>query len=286
MKTRREKMKKSFSLVIAGVIVLLTGLFLWASQVHEQGQIGSGQGLIAGVVLALAALSVFVVFWQAKSRNQKLEKLHGDYREYLDQAMEWIDQSDLQVSEKREIEQELIAIFLQAQEEGRKPQVVIGEDVERFAKDLLDAYGIHPGILAYFLTSTQWMILYLVIVQLYRTLGRNTFSYFGASMDVEILCLFGWISFVTLPLIQHGSKGWVMGKRKRGLFAIFGFASFLVAIGIIEGIHALSDQIPWASEVLAKQVTIFKRPWQLAVGILLAIGIIWFKQWSRKKPLR
>jgi DNA-binding ferritin-like protein (Dps family) len=261
-------------------------MFLWASQMREHGQTGSGQGIIAGLVLALAVLSVGVVYWQAKSRNQKLKKLHGDYREYLDQVMEWVNQSDLQISEKREIEQELMAIFLQAQEEGRKPQSVIGEDLEGFAKDLLDAYGIHPGFFAYFLTSSQWMILYLVIVQTYRTLGRNQVSYFGASMDVEILCLFGWISFVTLPLIQYGSKSWVIGKRKRGVFAIFGFATFLLGVGIIEGIHALSDQIPWASELLTKQVIIFKEPWQLALGILLALGIIGFKRWLRKRPLR
>jgi DNA-binding ferritin-like protein (Dps family) len=286
MKTRREKMKKSFSLVIAGTVVLLTGLFLWGSQISEQGQIGSGQGIIAAIVLALAGLATFVVYYQAKSRNQKLKNLRENYREFLDQVMEWIEQSALHNWEKKEIEQELLAIFLEAQEAGRQPQSVIGEDAERFAKDLLDAYGIHPGILAYFLTSTQWYILYLLIVQAYRGRGRNEFAYFGASVDVEILVLFGWIAFITLPLIQYGSKGWVAGKRKRGLFAIFGFLSFLVGVGIIEGLHALEARIPWASELLAKQVSVFRHPWQLAMAVLLVIGIVWLKQWLRKKTIR
>ena len=286
MKTRREKMKKSFSLVIAGIVVLLTGLFLWASQIRDQGEFGSGQGVIAIAVLTLAGISVFVVYWQARSRNQKLKNLREDYREHLDQVMEWVGQSALQNSEKREIEQELMAIFLEAQGAGRQPQSVIGEDVESFAKDLLDAYGIHPGILSYLLTSTQWVLMYLVIVQGYRSLRHGIGSYYAASMDVEVLFLFAWISFVTLPMIQYGGKAWVVGKRKQGLFAIFGFLTFLIGVGIIEGIHAVADRMPWASEFLGKQVLVFKHPWQLAIAIALAFGIFWLKQWLRKKPLR
>lgn len=286
MKTRREKMKKSFSLVIAGIVVLLTGLFLWASQIRYQGEFGSGQGVIATAVLTLAGISVFVVYWQARSRNQKLKNLHEDYRENLDQVMEWVGQSTLQNSEKREIEQELMAIFLEAQGAGRLPQSVIGEDVEGFAKELLDAYGIHPGFLSYLLTSTQWYLIYLVIVQGYRSLRHGIGSYYAASMDAEILFLFAWISFVTLPMIQYGGKAWIVGKRKQGLFAIFGFLTFLLGIGIIEGIHAVADRMPWASEFLRKQVLVFKHPWQLAVAIAFAFGIFWLKQWLRKKPLR
>lgn len=282
MRTRREKMKKSFSLVIAGTVVLLTGLFLWGSQ----GQTGNGSGIIAGMVLALAGISIAVVFWQAKSRNKRFADLQADYREALDQVMEWVGQSPLHNWEKREIEQELLVIFLEAQQSGRDAKSVIGEDIESFARELLDAYGIRSGVLAYLLTSTQWYLLYLVIVQGYRSLSHAGGAYFAASLDVEILFLFGWISYVTLPLIQYGAKGWIVGRPRRGLYAIFGFLSAVAGIGIIEAIHALEDQIPWATEILAKQVIVFKEFWQLGLAVLALTGMIWLKQWLRRKPLR
>ena len=286
MKTRRERMKKSFSLVIAGAIVLLTALFMWASQVRGEAGLRPGQGIVAGMVLALAAISVAVVYWQAKERNKRFADLQPEYREIFDQVTEWVGQSSLYNWEKREVEQELLAMFLQAQQAGRGVKTVIGQDVESFAKEILDAYGIHSGLVAYLLTSTQWYLLYLVIVQGYRSLSRQGGSYFAASMDVEILFLFAWISYVTLPLIQYGAKGWVLGKRNRGLYAIFGFLSFLIGVGIIEGLHAMEASWPWAAGLLAKQVIVFEQFWHLGLGIGLLLCIVWLKRWLRRKSLR
>jgi DNA-binding ferritin-like protein (Dps family) len=286
MKTRREKMKKSFSLVIAGCVVLLTALFLWASQIREQCAFHAGQGVVAIAVIALAAISVIVVYGQAKSRNEKLRNMQADYREVFDQVMEWVGQSALQIAEKREVEEEVMAIFLEAQASGRAPESLIGGNAEGFAKEILHAYGIHPGILSYLLTSSQWYLIYLVVVQGYRGLRTGIGSYYAASMDLEVLILFAWISFVTLPLIQYGGKAWVVGKRKQGLFAILGFASFLVGVGIIEGMHLTADTLPWVSKLLARQVTVFKSPWHLALAVIAAISIFWLKPWLRKRPLR
>ncbi len=286
MKTRRERMKKSFSLVIAGTIVLLTALFMWASQVRGEAGLRPGQGIVAGLVLALAAISVAVVYWQAKERNKRFADLQPEYREIFDQVTEWVGQSTLYNWEKREVEQELLAMFLQAQQAGRDVKSVIGQDVESFVKGILDAYGIHSGLVAYLLTSTQWYLLYLVIVQGYRSLSGEGGGYFAASMDVEILFLFAWISFVTLPLIQYGAKGWVLGKRNRGLYAIFGFLSFLIGVGIIEGLHAMEASWPRAAGLMAKQVIVFEELWHLGVGMGLLLCIVWLKRWLRRKSLR
>lgn len=286
MKTRRERMKKSFSLVIAGVIVLLTALFMWASQAGGESGLRPGQGIVAGMVLALAALSIVVVYWQSKHRNKRFADLQPEYREIFDQVTEWIGQSALYNWEKREVEQELLAMFLQAQQSERDVRSVIGADVESFAKEILDAYGIQSGALSYLLTSTQWYLLYLVIVQGYRSLSGEGGGYFAASMDVEILFLFAWISYVTLPLIQFGAKSWVVGKQKRGFYAILGFLSFVIGVGIIEGLHAMETTWPWVGVLLAKQVVLFEQIWQLGLAIGLLLVLVWLKRWLRRKPLR
>lgn len=290
VKIVKEKMNKNtkilfFSSVLLSVVLIVTVIIYLYSASRNNGAT-IGMIVVAIFVVSIAVLSVIFVFILRRRRERKYSFLNKEYRDCLDDVMLSVKMSNMNNYSKKQIEEEILDIFAQAQQNGRSLKEVIGEDKEGFITDVINAHGAKNNFLTYELSGFQYFIIYLFIAQIYefvRNFDVNS-DFFRTNIENSTILLFGLIALVTVPLIMKAYN--VAMKRNRlSLIVIAYIIAPIITLGgfliLMEYMSAITDKSDFVIFIMDKSTIIFGNVFIMILGI----GLI-FLVWGLKRMIQ
>jgi len=248
----------------------------------------SSQVLVAMIVVGLSIVAVFAVYIKNKFRGQFVENLNDDFCVVFEQIEDYVGLSQLNRFEKIDLKGDVLMLFLEAQENGKTPEQVIGDDVFTFVEDMVLAYGVRNNFMNDLLTGLQFFVAYLVFVFLLLFFkGQNTF--FNIEIDYLLLLFFTIASFIIIPITFSGKRKSIRSKHKRSNlpYLISVFSAIVIAVVFIASVEFLRSRfinIAWVKILMDDGVVVFRSPIHL-VMVLSIIPIVHVVKKTIRRPL-
>ena len=275
-------------IIMMGLLIAISALRL--VKANQQGGINLGEGLTAGIIIALALFSIVSVFIIRKVREKREPKLDEAYRNTLEDIMAMIGTANLTPMEKQQIREDLMDLFAEASADGRTVKDVIGRGIDQFAADIIEAHGARNNFWTYLLSGTQFYIFYLVFIQLYTYAQdiEESAGFFATALDISTIILFGVIAIIAVPILMRIKHIGI--KNNRPLWIIVGYIIVTAAVfGLVLGIFSLADRgVPgwlWLHDILNQKVVLFGSMWVWAAVFAVLGAVFWLKRHIRKKAL-
>ena len=216
--------------------------------------------------------------------------LSEPYQNALDDIMMSISTSNMGSMQKRQIEEELLDLFVSAYAGGKMVDEAIGDDKERFIEEITVAHGAKNNFVTYELSGLQYFIIYLLVAQLsdFIRSGSESISFFDTVTDFSTIALFGLLSFVTIPLVMVAYHKAL--RSDRFSLAIAGFIampilSFALFIGFNEIMIRYFLQTAFGRVFLQEGVVVYTNYLLIVLGILLLGAAMLLKRMIQKKNL-
>ena len=290
VKIVKEKMNKNTkilffsSLLLSVVLVITVIIYLYSASRNNGATIG--MIVIAIFVVSVAVLSVIFVFILRRRRERKYSFLNKEYKDCLDDVMLSVKMSNMNNYSKKQIEEEILDIFSQAQHNGRSLNEVIGEDKENFITEVINAHGAKNNFLTYELSGFQYFIIYLFIAQIYEFVRNFDFNsdFFKTNIENSTILLFGLIALITVPLIMKAYNV-AMKKNKLSLIVIAYIIAPIITLGgfliLMEYMSGIIDKSEFVVFIMDKSTIIFGNVFIM----ILAVGLI-FLVWGLKRLIQ
>ena len=215
-------------------------------------------------------------------KERKYSILTKLYKDVLDDIMITIAASNMSVFSKKQVEEELLNIFVQACSDKKSVERVIGASTEQFVNDVIQAHGARNNFFTYELSGVQYFIMYLFLVQgieYIKNLETNI-EFFNTGIENSTILLFGILAFITIPLTRFVYQ---VGARKSRfsiilsayifvpVFTVGGFIA-IMEFGVIE---KLFGEMAWTEALMEKSSIVISNGYIL-VGIASCVGIAWW----------
>ena len=280
------------ALLIITVIVYLKA-FINRSGDLEEGILSSSTGILAVVLIMLAIGAFLYTLVRSVRKNKNVAKLNEEYDIVFEQIAQYVGLSGLTFLEKRELNNEILSLFLEAQQDNKRVDEVIGSNYQSFADNMIEAYGVKIYFLYDILSSIQYLVLYLVAGQYMMSLKYNG-NYFNGKMDYTTILFFVLISFTILPMLYKVKRNIIKQKFQdfnnvRNYLSavlspmiIFPIIIIGVFILIIEVLIRFFDHIRWVSFFLYGSIVVIPSPLILGFLLLLVVLLYYLKRKMRR----
>jgi DNA-binding ferritin-like protein (Dps family) len=198
--TQRNKIKLMSSVLLALLVIL--SAIAYAISSTPQNAANNASTLLITIIILASISSVFVVYF-TKVQKRKYEKLlNQEYFQEYEILKDAVVNSQLAISNKKEVNEDILDILLSAQEAGKSVHEVVGNP-ERFVQEILLSYA-RPTQLAIlsFLDSLIAFVLFLIGTSLLLWLGEPQQSFFAIRLDITMVVFFMLVAFVLLPVTR------------------------------------------------------------------------------------
>ena len=198
--TQRNKIMLLSSGLLALLVILSVIAFALSSTPQDAAK--NETTLLIAVIILASVSSVLVVYF-TKVQKRKYEKLlNEDYFKEYEILKDAVANSQLAISDKKEINGDLLDILLSAQEAGKPVREVVGNP-EKFAQEILLSYAqpTQMAILS-FLDSLIAFVLFVLGTSLLLWLNETQQSFFAIRLDIAMVVFFILVAFVVLPVTR------------------------------------------------------------------------------------
>lgn len=139
--------------------------------------------------------------WRLKQIRFKQQKKLNEANLYLYRSItSYIRNSNLMGIEKEEILQQVMDMMLQAQNENKSMNLIIGKDYEKFCESIIEEYSKNKGIIYKILNYIQRYLLWMVIIVIFMAvLDIVTHESLRLSVTVGEFVFANIISSIVVP---------------------------------------------------------------------------------------
>lgn len=266
------------SLAIAGITVFAALFYFLSVSGKKTGN--SPDILLMIIILAVLAIlsSIYVYF-----RNMdKTKKLTAEFRNEYEYMSDRIDNIVLSRMEKKEVLEDILSIFIQAQKDNRQVLEVVGENSDVFIKNIISSFGYRSSFLFNLLNGSITAIAYVFLVQMFSWIDEaGSVGFFEVKSDYEILLFLIPFAFIVVPSMTH------LIKKSRLLIAViipvFAFAMIVGGIELLDVLFGDSDFV----EILLGGQGKFIGSFAVLAAYLTAVGIFaGLKTFLRRKSIK
>ncbi len=274
-------------------VTLLINVGLYVSVLLKKHRIASfndfikrPESIIAITIVLLAIGSFLFVFFIGKKRKKGTEYLNEEYDLVYEQVNQYIGLSGLTFFEKRELNNELLNLFLEAQSNNKSVDQVIGKDVKTFIENMIQAYGANDHYLNDILIGVTFFVFYLIAFQSYLYLKftyikniKENISYFDIKLDYTLILLAVLFSFVIMPVIYRSKRLILVQQPKESssygkhqlILILYPLGIGLFFIGILEGLRRFFGNVSWVAIFINDGIVVIGSPIILILLIIVAV---------------
>ena len=198
--TQRNKIKLISSVLLALLVILSAIAFGLSSS--SQNAANNASSLLITIIILASISSVFFIYFTTVQKREFEKLLNQEYFQEYEILTDAVAKSQLAISNKKEINEDIIDILLSAQEAGKSVHEVVGNP-ERFAQEILLSYA-QPTQLAIlsFLDSLIAFVLFVIGTSFLIWLERTQQSFFAVRLNIAMVVFFMLVAFVLLPVTR------------------------------------------------------------------------------------
>lgn len=260
----------AMTLVLGAVIFLIfqikKGIF------SEENIFYNPETLIVIMITIIGVVAFLFTLYKKTKNHRNADKLSKDYDIVFTQINQYIDASGLTYTEKKDLKNEILSLFLEAQESGRIVNEVVNNDTKHFIDGMIEAYGVRNYFIYDLFTSIQYFVFYVVSINfLIYYEGQDRYpSYFDTKLDYTLILFFVLSAFVLIPYIYKNKRKKISSNLhiKIILVSVITLGGF---IGVITLLERVFSNIYVVSEFLHGGITIITSPFVLVILVILPI---------------
>jgi hypothetical protein len=199
--TKKGKQIFIISVIVAVLIITTLIIQLVLSSQNENFEIKNFFVMIIIAVLAIGScVYVYFVYSKRKGYTKNLSK---DYYEKYESIILALKQTPLNYLERKEVADDVLAILIREQENGKTVDEAISMDSSEYVKKICESYGARNKLVFNILNGIQFSIFCFTIVQLAIYIARDTLNnFFSSSISISLIVYVIILSFVILPLTK------------------------------------------------------------------------------------
>jgi len=281
---RKTKMMFYSSIILTLILITITVLFIVDTE--KRGGATLGMYWIGFTVVLLAVFAVVYSFIMRIRKEKKYSILGISYKNALDDIILNISTSNMSFYSKRQIEEELLDLFILAVKDGKKVEDVIGMNKEEFIKDIIKAHGARNNFFTEMLSGLQYFIIYLFLIQIVRYFEDFNINsdFFKIEFDNSTIILFALIAFITIPLIRRYYR---IGMNKDKIWVVIlayiliPAATFAMFIGFMEILKSVAEKPGWIKYIVEGSSRVFDN-----VFYIILYSGVFFAAWIIKRQIQ
>lgn len=131
-----------------------------------------------------------------KQLNESVEKLSLENRKIFDDIIAFIRASNLKTRDGEEFLQQMLDSFLNAQQEGRSIEIMLGtDDIRGYCKEIVDTYKSTYSILSRSGEYLMYFGIIITILSLFSSLGENFIILMSKNFKFNNFSFYSYIDF-------------------------------------------------------------------------------------------
>lgn len=267
--------------VIVSLLVIISFIVLY-SIANKQGNISDGTPITMIIIILLALLSVTFMIFSRFKRTKYTKLLNKNFYEAYESFAEALQDSNLSLTEKKEVLLDVSGILLEAQQNGRTVSNVVGSDMDAFVNKVIQSFGYRNGFIFGILTGILYVMYMLLIIQTATYFIRdNGISYFNTTVGISILPYIVAISMFALPFSQR------FAARKKYIKMIL-IPAIVLAIYITthELLHKFGENISWINTYLDGETLLIKSWLIVTIWVVVIGSVLIAKELLRRRSIR
>lgn len=269
-------------------ISLITMITIFASKQNLtiENVIKSPQMLIALTIGCFGIILFLFTLYKALKRDENIEKLNNEYEMTFTQIKEYIGLSRLTFIEKKELINEILSMFLEAQSKGKSVNEVIGNNHQAFIDNMIKAHGVQNSLFYDLLTGAQFFIFYIIAIHIFIFAERDSINFFMVEIDNSLILFFFINAFILLPLVYRIKRNKKINQEGK----YFNNSAYLIlaTVGIVGSFIILMkiarlyfSHLNWVSVLINEGTIIISDPYVLIILLYLLFVIYILKRKSR-----
>lgn len=190
-----------FSSLALSVALIVTVLMYFFRVSENNGN--SELWFVIGMIV-LAAVSFGLILMHRLRRGRYARRLNEDYYAVYEKISDALNTWVLSYTEKKETRNDILSLLVEAQENGRMVQDVVGDDISSFIDKVKRSFGYRSGFVFNLLSSVQYGIILVTCVQIilyFKHLGEK--SFFDAQIGFSLFVMFIPLALIIYPLIKQ-----------------------------------------------------------------------------------
>lgn len=237
--TNQSKFLVYGTLFIAGLVILTACILLIFT---EKGNT-KGNIWIAVVLIIISIASVVIMILARRSIKYKAKLLNEEYYNTYEKIADMMQGSALSYLEKRETQNDILGLLIDAQNSGRKVSEVTGSDLTEYVKQVQDSFGYRNKLLFLAISGIQYSIIYLFMIQLYEWVKHGG-SFFEAQPGYSSLIVLLPVALVGIPLMRT-----MIWKQRIILAYIIPLVFVGIGIAFMEITYANFLDVKWINSI-------------------------------------
>ena len=278
--TKKSKILITVSSAISAL--LIATMILWYVSAGRNNAQPKGSAPVFLAIVLIAVISTAVVIYIRMRRKGYTKELSKEYFEAYEAVQDSVANSNLTISERKEVISDVAGMLYFAQKEGRALQDVVGEDTEEFVEKVKHSFGYRNGALFYFINGLMYLIMMLGLVQAVNFFAHEQAkTFFDAKMGISMFFYLAVLSFLVVPLVRRS-----MTKKKFGWTFVIPFIFVAIYIVLTETLHRIDIDAAWIDAYLNGEAGFITSWWWLtAFAALIGLGFI-AKWLIRKRSIK
>lgn len=277
--------KKSKTLIIVTSVIsalLIITAAVWYIAAGGTGAQGRGGMFILLIIVLIAVIATAGLIYARLKRNEYTKELNPEYFEAYEAVQDSVSNSNLTISERKEVLSDVTGMLYYAQKEGRSAKEAIGDDIEGFVDKVKASFGYRNGAVFYIINGLMYLIMILSLTQAVNFyMHEEVKNFFDAKMGISIIPYMVALSFLVVPLMRRS-----IAKMKMGWAFFIPLIFVVVYIGLNEILYRTNPDIAWIDAYLNGEAGFITSWWALA-AYAAAEGLGFLAKWfMRKKSLK
>ena len=274
--TNKSKRLVAVSAVISALLIITAVVWYIAAGGGDDSGRGGIFILLAIAVIAVAATAVLI--YTRLKRNEYTKSFSREYFEVYEAVQDAAGNSNMTVSERKEVLSDVAEMLYYAQREGRSAEEVIGGDAQGFVDKVKEAFGYRNGAVFYLINGLMYLIMLLSLLQAVNFWAHEeVISFFDAKMGISIIPYMVALSFLIVPLMRRS-----ISQKKMGWTFLIPVIFVVLYIASHEILYRIDTDSAWIKSYLDGEAGFIKSWWHL-VAYSVMEGLGFFAKWYLRK---
>lgn len=275
--TKKSRWMIYFSLFLSGTLILSTIFYFIAAKDSESPNAEK----IMLIIVLIAVLAIVAMLISRLRLRKNTKNLSPEFFEVYEEISDKLGGSTMSAMERKETMNDILDLFMLANNDGRKVSDVIGDNTDNFIDQIQKSFGYRSSMLFNFITGIQYSISYLFMIQMFIYFENTGNGFFNQQLEVSMIFMLTLLAFVGVPFLFHFKR-----KDKYVLMIIVPILLLGVFIGTMETIDKYFMHIPWLYTLAEGEINAFPNVGFLALWISIFVITIALKWLQRRLSIK
>jgi DNA-binding ferritin-like protein (Dps family) len=274
--TGKSRTKIITSVLLA--VLLGINMAFYLNAIFRQERLTLPMILIAVILLVLSLVAIYGTYMRTLRKGHE-QKLEGRYLELYERVFDYLALENISKKDRAEIQEEWLDIVISAQEEGREPETLYGNDFSDSMDQWVKEFGAPSRMISMLIDGVMFYCVFLIFLQGINFAKSFEVGFFGVAVPNSILIYIFLVTFVMVPFARRFQR-----QGNYVLYIGIPVVIFILYVAFSEGLHRFFGETAFSQWYNLGETQAIPSPMVLVILVCVAV-ISFFVKRIIRRPL-